>query len=95
MLIKSDSNTTNIIPINNQSIKSIAIACALSSKGMNESERSDIFKHHLIKDFMPSFCKTATTGYAYSFYLRWVNAIRMKVGMFMIYTHDTFSNFII
>ena len=70
MLIKSESNTTNIIPINNQSIQSIAIACALSSKGMKESERSDIFKHHLIKDFMPSFCKTATTGYAYSFYLR-------------------------
>ena len=70
MLIKSESNTKNKNPINSQSNKSIAIACALSSRGMNESERSDIFKHHFIKDFMPSFCKTATTGYKYSFYLR-------------------------
>ena len=54
----------------NPLIKSIALACALSSKGMNESERFNISKHHFIKDFMPSFCKTSTTGYDYSFYLR-------------------------
>ena len=53
------------------SVKSIAIACAVTSKNMNESQRIHPTKyHHLFKYFLPSFCKTASQHYEYSFYIR-------------------------
>ena len=53
------------------SVKSIAIACAVTSKNMNESQRIHPTKyHHLFKYFLPSFCKTASQSYEYSFYIR-------------------------
>ena len=50
--------------------KSIAIACAVTSKGMGNV---DFHKHHIMKDFLPTFCQTASKGYVYSFYIRLVS----------------------
>ena len=47
----------------------VAIACATTSKGM---EKFDIYGHHIVKDFLPTFCKTASQGYIYTFYIRLV-----------------------
>ena len=53
------------------SVKSIAIACAVTSKNMNASQKIHPTKyHHLFKYFLPSFCKTASQHYEYSFYIR-------------------------
>ena len=52
-------------------MKNIAIIFALTPKGDGKkTETIDIHDHHLIKIFLPSFCNTATHGYAYSFYFR-------------------------
>jgi hypothetical protein len=53
-------------------MKNIAIVFALRSKGktVGKTENIDIREHHLIKKFLPTFCNTATHGYAYSFYFR-------------------------
>ena len=50
--------------------RSIAIACAVTSKGMGNV---DFHKHHIMKDFLPTFCQTASKGYVYSFYIRLVS----------------------
>ena len=53
------------------SVKSIAIACAVTSKNMNVSQKIQPTKyHHLFKYFLPSFCKTASQHYEYTFYIR-------------------------
>ena len=65
--IKLENKTTDNISNDPSKVKSIALACAVTSKG---KERVDISNHHLIKDFLPSFCETASKGYEYSFYLR-------------------------
>ena len=53
----------------NRRFKNVAIACAVTSKGM---ENVEFANHHIIKDFLPTFCKTASEGYTYSFYIRLV-----------------------
>ena len=53
------------------STKSIAIACAVTSKNMNVSQKIHPTKYHnLFKYFLPSFCKTASQHHEYSFYIR-------------------------
>ena len=54
---------------NKSSATNVAIACATTSKGM---EKFDIYGHHIVKDFLPTFCKTASQGYIYTFYIRLV-----------------------
>ena len=54
---------------NKSSATNVAIACATTSKGM---EKFDIYGHHIVKDFLPTFCKTASQGYNYTFYIRLV-----------------------
>lgn len=52
-------------------MKKIAIVFALTSKRTymwKTNESIDIHEHHLIKLFLPTFCNTASPGYAYSFY---------------------------
>ena len=50
-------------------VKNVAIACAVTSKGMESVEFSN---HPIMEVFLPTFCATASEGFAYSFYLRLV-----------------------
>ena len=61
------SITLDITESNDLKATHVAIACAITSKGM---ENVSLSMHPLILDFLPTFCRTASPGFIYSFYVR-------------------------
>ena len=59
-----------------QLANNVAIACAVTSKAIAST---NISQHPLIKEFLAKFCTTASVGYDYSFYLRYLDQITISL----------------